>query len=219
MKIRDIEVGPVYWYDTQQNWGPYLGAAYNRFAAERIDDKRYNLTGSSWSVHRNGVESAAGKYVAVREVGILEDGTIKRDPEGRVRFVLATHIRDTYDAVKARYEARRKADREADERRQVKADSAVKVADELSTRLEKLGVTGIVVGSTTGVGYQEGAPKTTVVFDKGYGRIDPVETLTAILDRLERAEALAASARDWRNGAISENALIRLVDADTGRQD
>jgi len=178
MKIADIRTDTVYWYDTRQDWGTWLATAYDRGPVKRVDDKRYNLAGgSTWS--RTPVEDPKGRHVKV--VTVLEDGS--PDTQSRERVVPSTHIRDTMENVRRRYDARVKADREAEARRQARVSDVSQRAEELRRRLAALDLDGAFrVGHTTGQGRNAGQPKVTVEFT---GSAEGV--LSALLHRLEAA--------------------------------
>lgn len=175
MKHSEITVGVPYWYETGNDWGRYLTPVYNRFPCRRIDDKRYKVTGSSWSVNWTAVADPKGQYIAVQRVD--ENG----EDDDRVRYVATRFIRDTVANVQARYDRQKAADKAAEEARQTEAADAGFRARALRTRLAALGLGDAVrVDATTGQGWGAGSPKVTVEFS-----YDAETALAEILDRLE----------------------------------
>jgi hypothetical protein len=181
MKIKDIEVGPVYWYETAQDWGNYMTPSYDRGPVKRIDDKRYSLTGYTWSTKRDAREDEKGRYAAC--VKVNEDGSPTEDT--RPFYLQSTHIRDTMAEVRRRYDARKAADRAAEERRKDKAAALADKAAALTARMAALGVEGVRAWATDGRGYLSTGPALHIEID----RVNAEATLTALLDRIERLEA------------------------------
>lgn len=198
VKINDIRAdGTVYWYDTRQDWGTWLTPDYDRGPVKRIDAKRYTMTGPSWSARREGREDPKGRYGAFNKVN--EDGTPTDD--ARVYYLQSTHIRDTMVNVRARYDRQKEADAATEQLRAQKAAQCKAKAEELTERLNALGIEGISVVGTDGRGYRASGPRVRVEILDGHkpgevARFDPVATLTALLDRLEAAEADAKAYRD-----------------------
>ncbi len=180
MKIADIKAEVVYWYDTRQDWGTWLTSSYDRGPVMRIDSKRYELTGSIWSINRQGREDPKGRYAAFRKV--KEDGSPEDGSDAdRIYYLTSAHIRDTMVNVRARYDRQKAADDAAEQERARQAAEKAQEAADLRARLEALGIDSIRVGSTSGQGYNAGVPHVTV--DLGYS---PEKVLADLLDRLER---------------------------------
>jgi hypothetical protein len=195
MKHGDIQAdGTVYWYDKRQDWGKYISPAYDRGPVVRVGTERYEGGSGRWS--RSASDYYAdpkGKYVKVQPMAV--DGTT---PDGNPRFVLTAHIRDTYSAVKERYnlaaeaEARREADRAA------KADDAARRAKALRARLAALDLLDAVrVTSTDGKAWGT-TPGVRVEWCRA-----AESALSDVLDRLEAKTDDAA----WRAG-YAEGELV-----------
>lgn len=192
MKNADIKAdGTVYWFERANDWGNYIGESYDRGQVVRVDSKRYDTSGYSWSTKHDGVESAKGKYIAVRFTE--RHGSA---PQDAIHYVLPTQVRDTYAAVKERYEATQAADRAAIERRERRVAKNTDEAAELRDRLADLGLDDLFyVRSTEGrvgnkyLGSVEPSVKVDFVSDYKRSEADALRTL------IERVESIQYKAR------------------------
>jgi hypothetical protein len=202
MKLSEIKVGETYFVSTRDNWEDDALTAswsygYTRYAVRVTSLTRYSRVSSYSSTYR---EDSKGQYLY--GMGLKADGT-----DGAARYFLARYVRGTWEDCKTIADQRQATLKAAAEKTAGDAAAKADIAETLRNRLAGLGITGIEVHATDGRGYKAGSPKVVVKFEETY-LIDPAETLTAILDRLEAAEKAArvaeADAAHLANGGASD---------------
>jgi len=181
VKINEIAVGTVYWYDTRQDWGKYLAPAYDRGPVVRVDAKRYTAYsyGRTKTEAREDPKGRYGAFRKVKEDGSPEDGS----DATRIYYLVSTHIRDTMTATRERYDAERRRVGEAERLRQREAADALGRAATLRARLEAAGLADLIaVRATDGTGWHATSPHVEVAIS-GH----PVQSLNRLLDIVDRA--------------------------------
>lgn len=151
MKTTDIKAdGTVYWYEKGNDWGRYVYSAYDRGPVKRTDDKRFTKVGFSY-VRPTYREDPKGKYIRVERV---ED----EYREGQPLYVLPGQIRDTYAAVKTRYEENEAAKKTASAVHATQLAAVNERADALRERLVNLGLDSLIHVSVIGQNTWSGTP-------------------------------------------------------------